>query len=357
MKCLIVGAGPTGLTAALEFARQGILVRIVDAKDAPSPLSRAVGILPKSIEILHRSGVDERIIKESVAYTTLHMFRGKQKLLTLPVPTLSDGKHFMLGLPQNRTEHLMSERLKELGVVVEYGQKVTTVTTSEEGAAVTFSDGTSDTYDWVIAADGVRSTVREALGVEFFGYELDEDWSIADVELGSGYEPVIHTWLLKGNNKERDALIMIPIAEGRVRLVSSTPDSLAAIPMKLDVKNVRRSGVFKISVRQATHYVKGRVLLAGDAAHAHSPVGGRGMNIGIEDAAEAVEAILNNSVSQYEHARKKVAEGVIFSTETARKMLVSNNPFVAVFLRLATWCLEHIPFLREKFFRLAARVE
>lgn len=356
MKCLVVGAGPTGLTVALEFARQGVHVDIVDAKDKPSELSRAVGILPNSIRILNKSGAGERIVKESVKYEQIFIHRDNVTLLSLKIPTLPNKADFMLGLPQNRTEQLMSERLKEMGVDVRYGTKVTQVSSSETSATVTFENGKSVTYDWVIGADGVRSTVRESMGIAFNGYELDEDWSIADVELANGYEPVIRAWMLQGEHKERDALIMIPIAEGRVRLISSTPDSLAAIPLSLDVRTVRRSGTFKISVRQAEHYVMQRVILAGDAAHAHSPVGGRGMNLGIADAAAAVEAILENTTTQYGITRRKTAGTVIRSTEAIRKILVSNNPFALFVLRLVTWFIQNTPFIQKKFFNFAVRL-
>jgi len=357
MNVLIVGAGPTGLTAALECKRQGITPDIVDAKDEPSPMSRAVGILPHSLDILDKTGVGERILEEGVQFKHVHIERDGVPLIDLDVSKILDEKNFLIGLPQDRTEALMSEKLHEMGVSVQYGRKVTDIETTNSVASVTFADGTRETYDWVIGADGVLSTVRKKLGIPYDGYELSEDWSIADVELNSGYDPTtIRAWLLKNNRTERDALVMVPIAENRVRLVSSTPDSLRAIPIELDVKSVRRSGTFKISVRQARQYVKGRVVLAGDAAHAHSPVGGRGMNLGIDDAEKAVDAILHGTLDTYERERKKKAQGIIDATERARKTLVSNNPLTYVLVRIATWCVQHVGFLQKKFARGVTRL-
>lgn len=352
MKVLIVGAGPTGLTAALEFARQGVKAEIVDAKDEPSPWSRAVGVLPNSIEILDRTGVGERIVAEGEKFRHVHIQRDGRSLIDLDISKIVGDDLFLIGLPQDRTETLMSERLAEMGVTVQYKTKVTDVQVGEQEATVTFENGETKTYDWVIGADGVRSTVREVLGVAFEGYELDEDWSIADVELASGYDPnTLRAWLLKGEGKERDAMVMVPITNNRVRLVSSTPDSLAALPIPLDVKHVRRSGTFKIPVRQAERYVAGRVLLAGDAAHAHSPVGGRGMNLGIDDGQAAVTAILSNDTKTYAVERKQIARRVIDNTEFIRKTLVSNRPLTVAFFITATWLVQHLRFLQKRFAR------
>lgn len=352
-----MGAGPTGLTTGLEFARQGIKADIVDAKSEPSLMSRAVGILPHSLDILNKTGVSDRILEEGVKFKHVHIERDGVPLIDLDVSKILKEKNFLIGLPQDRTEALMSEKLHEMGVFVQYGRKVTEIETTDDNASVTFADGTTATYDWIIGADGVLSTVRKKLDIPYDGYELSEDWSIADVELHSGYDPTtIRAWLLPNNRLERDALVMVPIAENRVRLVSSTPDSLAAIPIKLDVKDVRRSGMFKISVRQARQYVKDCVVLAGDAAHAHSPVGGRGMNLGIDDAEKVVDAILRNTLDTYERERKKKAQDVINATERARKILVSNNPFTYVLLRITTWCVQHVGFLQKKFARGVTRL-
>lgn len=352
MNILIVGAGPTGLTAALECTRQGIVPEIVDAKDAPSPFSRAVGILPNSLNILQRTGVAERIIAEGEKIRRVHIERDGKSLIDLNVSNILKDEVFLLCLPQDRTESLMSERLKEMGVSVQYGTRVNDINATSTNASVTFENGSTKSYDWVIGADGVHSTVRKKLNIPFEGYELDEDWSIADVELASGYDrSTIRAMLLKGAGRDRDAMVMVPITGNRVRLISSTPDSLAALPFKLDIKNVRRSGSFKISVRQAQRYVQERVLLAGDAAHAHSPVGGRGMNLGIDDAQAAVTAILNQSTYTYEIERKKIAEKVIRETEAIRKILVSNNPLTVALVKIITSLMQHVPALQKRFAR------
>lgn len=350
MKILIVGAGPTGLTAALEFVRQGIKPEIVDVKDQPSKLSRAVGILPRSIEILDRTGVGQNIVDEGIKASRINISRDMETLINIDFSEFLDERDRIIGLPQDRTEFLMSKKLAEMGVSVQYNQKVSNIKNGENEVMVVFENGEKKHYDWVIGADGVNSTVRKSLDIKYKGYELEEEWSIADIEIRSEYDLTqFRAWLLKNDRNERDVLVMVPIAPKRVRLVSSTPDSIEALPTDLDVKEIRRSGTFKISIRQADKYVVGKVVLTGDAAHAHSPVGGRGMNLGIEDAAMAVEAILNNTVKQYEVSRKAKAASIIRWTEFARKVLVSKNPLVSICVKILMWCIQHSKILQNEF--------
>lgn len=351
MNVLIVGAGPTGLTVALELARQGILADIVDAKDEPSWKSRAVALLPRSIEILDRTGVGQQLVAEGVPITSARIHRGNRCLLNIDMTKFLNKSKRLTALAQNRTEELMSAQLERMDVSVQYGKAVTSVANSENSVDVTFDGGERKTYDWVVGADGVNSTVRTSLGVAYTGYELEEEWSIADVELENECEGAINAWLLKGERGVRDAMVMIPIEKKRIRLISSTPDSLATVPIELDVKSVRRTGVFKIAVRQAEKYVLGNVLLAGDAAHAHSPVGGRGMNLGIEDAQAVASALVQGTVNEYEAERKTKARRVIKNTELARKIITSNNPFIVALIHVVTWCIQNIGFMQRKFVR------
>jgi len=289
-------------------------------------------------------------------YKRVVINRGEKKLIDVDVSKVFTEETFIIGLPQDRTETLMSQKLQEMGVIVKYGTKVIDVVTSADKATVSFENGETKSYDWVIGADGVNSTVRKSLGIKFEGYDLDEEWSIADVEVASGFDgETIQAWMLDGEAKERDAMLMIPIAKNRVRLVSSTPDSLKTVPIPIDVAKVRRSGTFTIAVRQAAQYVQGRVVLAGDAAHAHSPVGGRGMNVGIDDGQAVAAAIVNNTVDQYEATRKKVASKVIKDTERIRKLLVSRNFVTYLLLRVVAWGIQNVKFLQRKFAKQVTR--
>ena len=350
MKVLIIGAGPTGLTAALEFARNGIIPEIVEQRTEPSGISRAVGIMPESIEKLRPTGVGDTISTEGMPIKTLKIHRGNELLRSLDFSTL-ERKDLLICLPQDRTETIMREALEKSGAKVQYGCKVLDVETSDKQATVSFSDNKSKNYDWVIGADGIQSTARTTLGIRYIGYELSETWSIADVELNGGHNPELAlAWVQEGN--KRDLIVVIPIESKRVRIVSSTSDSIKALPITLDIKDIMRTGTFEISIKQAETYLKGRVLLAGDAAHCHSPVGGKGMNLGIDDAIVAVKSILDEKTSEYSEKRHKIGAGILKTTENARKVVTSNNFLVIAFTGFALKWVPDIGFLQRALTRL-----
>jgi len=349
LEILIIGAGPTGLTAALEFARIGIIPKIVDKKTEPSEISRAVGIMPESIEKLRSTGVGETILREGMAFRKIEIHRGNKLLMSL------DFSKSLERMPQNRTETIMREALEKLGAKVNYGCTVIDVETSDKQATVRFSDNKSQSYDWVIGADGIESTVRMKLGIRYLGYDLSEIWSIADVELKGGYDPeLISAWIQEENNG--DFILVLPIELNRVRIVSSTPDCLKSLPINLKIQKIRRTGTFKISIRQAETYLKGRVLLAGDAAHCHSPVGGRGMNLGIDDAIAAVRSILDEKTFEYTKKRHEIGARIMKQSEFARKTIKSNKFLVKAFTGIALKLVHHIGFLQRALIRRMTRL-
>ena len=351
MDVLIIGAGPAGLTAALEFARNGIMPDIVERRTEPSQISRAVGIMPETIDKLRPTGVGDAILKEGMPWNKVKFHRGNKLLMSVDFSQSSQRTDAMIGLPQDRTETIVREALGKLGTQISYGCTVTDVETSDKQATVSFSDNTSKSYDWVIGADGIQSTARTKLGIPYLGYDLSETWSIADVELNGGYDPNLASIWFGG-----DYVVVLPIESKRVRIVSSTSDSIKALPIKLDIKNIRRTGTFDISIRQAETYLKGRVLLAGDAAHCHSPVGGRGMNLGIDDAIAAVKSILDEKTFEYTEKRHKIGARVLKKSEILRKRSTSNNVLAIAFTEFALQLVQHIGFVQRAFIRELTRL-
>nr|WP_255775413.1 NAD(P)/FAD-dependent oxidoreductase [Microbulbifer sediminum] len=341
MKVLIIGAGPTGLTAAIELARQGVIPEIVEKREEASALSRAVGIMPASLEKLRPSGVAADIENEAMTLTRVQVHRSERVLLNVDFRSLPHQPvPHMWGLPQNRTEALMEAALNRYGVSVRYGCAVKNVETDTGQATVCFDDGEVRAYDWVIGADGRHSVVRETLGINYPGIDLDGEWSIADVDV-AGYDANLTSLWIQDRIDHRGSFYMIlPIEPERVRIVSSTPDVLGTLPAPLDIRHVRRTGTFRISVRQAEVYKKGRVLLAGDAAHCHSPVGGRGMNLGIDDAAAAAKAIVSGTTESYSASRHELGKKILRETERARKMIMSTNVITRGLTRLAMFTVQ-----------------
>lgn len=349
MKTLVIGAGPTGLTAALALVARGVSCRIVERRTEPSVLSRAVGIMPVTIDLLAPLAAAAPILAEAMPLRQISLTRAAKPLMRLDNRDSEYKDRVILGLPQNRTEEILRGVLAQSGVHVEYGLTVKHVSTDPEQVSAEFSDGSSETYDWAIAADGMKSKTREQLGIAYPGYDLVGEWSIADVDVAGEFNPELV--MLDVQSADGVFTMVLPIERRRARLVSSTPDALAALVHRVDIENVRRAATFQISVRQAESYRKNRVLLAGDAAHCHSPLGGKGMNLGMADAVAAAHAITSGKVDAYSSERHRIGTDIIKVTEAARRVVTSDKLIAKMALTAATTAVSNLPFARRAFMK------
>jgi 2-polyprenyl-6-methoxyphenol hydroxylase-like FAD-dependent oxidoreductase len=304
---LIVGAGPTGLTAAVELARRGFALRIVERDPTPTALSKAVGVAPHSLDLLEACGVTERLLARGVRMRGFQAHRRGRLLGAVEMSRLKHRFNFLLCLPQSATETAMAEVLQELGVAVEWNTQLTGLRPDGARTRVTLQGpgGTAEAgFDMVLGADGIHSRVREALGLAFEGITHNRTWSIADGEVDDWPHDPHYGQLFLGEGG--DVGIVVPIGEHAFRSVSNTPDALAAVGPEYRQARVRGTDTFRIPARQASRYRVGGVFLGGDAAHAHSPVGARGMNLGIEDAVCFARRLAEGSLDGYEAERRPV---------------------------------------------------
>lgn len=342
-RVLIVGAGPTGLTAGVELARLGLVPRLIEKRSSASGFSRAVGILPNTLAILARSGTDAAILHEAVRFRGIIFHRNARPIARIPLPD-PPAPPPILGLPQDRTEHHLAETFRRLGGRVEFATPLTGLRHADSGAIAEI-DGQEHRFDYVIAADGVHSTGRAALGLDYPGYDLDQDWSIADVEAPDWPDP---DWF-QGFLMDRGRIaVVVPLEASRFRIIADTPDALAALPVGMAVTRTHRAGRFTLSIRQMEGYTHGRVAFAGDAAHCHSPIGGRGMNIGIADAADLAARIAGGDLSGYHAARHPVARRTIDLTEAARRRLTAPGILSRMAITGAIRAVALIPPLRRR---------
>jgi 2-polyprenyl-6-methoxyphenol hydroxylase-like FAD-dependent oxidoreductase len=347
---LIVGAGPTGLSAAVEFARRGIAQRIIDRKDGPTPLSKAVGVSPHSLDILEPSGVTERLLAEGVRvrYACFH-FEDKE-LGRVDFSMVPHRFKFLLALPQSETETIMAETLANYGGQIEWNTTLDSVSEKDGLAEASLESprgGELARFDHVYGADGVHSKTRESLGIAFDGFTHKRQWSIADVELADwAYETeAAHLFLHHGGIVG----FIIPIGKGRFRAVANTGDALAQVPGGYKLTRCLRRDTFHIPVRQATSYQQGRVFLGGDAAHVHSPVGARGMNLGIEDASVFARRFAEGNLDGYSAERWPVGHRWIQLSERILGAAQATNPLAVTARNMLFRLIGHAAFLQRPF--------
>ena len=286
---VVVGAGPTGLMLAGELALAGVDVVVVERRATRELVgSRAGGFHARTIEILDQRGIADRFLAEGQTYPV--PYSGRLLLDMSDVPT----RHpYTLGLWQNHIERILADWVDELRTPVRRGVEVTGVVQTDTGVNVLLADGASLRAAYVVGADGGRSVIRKAAGIAFPGWEATTSALIAEVEVTDAL-PAGVTYDASGIH----GLSFMP--DGRtVRVVSSEPDvgattepTLADLSANLAAVYGTDFGVhdptwisrFTDATRQAAVYRSGRVLLAGDAAHIHSPAGGQGIGLGVQDA-------------------------------------------------------------------------
>jgi 4,5-epoxidase len=354
MTVLVVGAGPTGLAAAAGLAAAGVAVCVVDAAAGPATTSRALGLQPRGVEVLDRLDALGDLSERSVRMrgTVIHV-DGRQRLrLSLPSGERVNG-HAALVISQTEIEAQLRQRLDTLGVTVQWGRRLAGLTQDSGGVLAQFDDGAALRADWLIGCDGGSSTVRRALGLRLLGETAEERFLLADVRAALPVQRDYGSmWAASDGTL---AAIPLPGAD-QWRLMAPTPPGYPDDPepdhvlqyltnlarrrvgANLSVTEVLWTSAFRIHRRLADRYRLGRVLLAGDAAHVHSPVGGQGMNTGLGDAENLafklalVESGLAGEVlvDSYEAERRPVAAAVVNAVGGVDRLLLNKNPVVGV---------------------------
>ncbi|MDT5233717.1 MAG: hypothetical protein QOI39_4217 [Mycobacterium sp.] len=362
---LVVGAGPTGLTLAASLLRRDADVIVVDRLVAGANTSRAAAVNARTLEVLEDIDVSRRMAKSGLIAPRFTMRQAARTLIPIDFSVLPTKYPYTLMISQATTEALLVERLSELGGEVVRPKALTGLSQDRDGVTATFDDGGTIRARFVVGCDGAHSTVREQARVGFAGGEYAESFALADVRL-SGEAPndeVILFYAMTGLN------VLAPLPGGIHRIVAPSTHAPEEPSMKfvqeiLDTRGFgpRRTVVtdviwgsrFRIHHRVADTYRVGRLLLAGDAAHVHSPAGGQGMNLGIQDAvalADGLRDVLDGdsvaALDAYSASRRPIAQEVL--TTTGRLTRLATLPRAARparngFMRLAA----QIPAVRTK---------
>lgn len=294
---LIVGAGPTGLTAASELTRHGVRVRIVERHDAPSIHSKALVVQPRTLEVFYAMGLSDQAV--AIAQPIFSM---QAHLDGKDVPMIQFGEvdgpfPRPMMLRQSQTERLLGARLAEQGVEIEWGTSLAEFTPSEAGVDVTLSTGEQLRVEYLLGCDGAHSMIRKQLGIPFEGSTYDNDFLQVDCKVRWDYPDDAGQGFLL----DTGAVVCLPLGGGVFRFIvirrerpEHAPEDpplaefqaavSAAVPSPVELFDPEWMIRFRLHERLAAQYRVGRVLLAGDAAHIHTPAGGQGMNTGIQDA-------------------------------------------------------------------------
>jgi 2-polyprenyl-6-methoxyphenol hydroxylase-like FAD-dependent oxidoreductase len=343
---LIVGAGPTGVMLAIELARRGVEVSVLDKQPACSPESRAIGIHARTLEIFDLVGVAEQVLEAGHRLDGFLVHTRARRTLRIRFAELDSPYPFLITLSQAETQRILDERLGHLGIRIQRGVEVLDVREAEDGVEVRTAGGLVRA-GWVVGCDGAHSIVRRRLGLSFEGADYAQDWLMAEARID---------WPLARNYFHVFAYVdppfpVFPMPGGRCRVFVPEVANRARHGLAPDFEEIERLAAsrgpagmklsdpsllatFRCYRRSSKVMRSGRILIAGDAAHIHSPAGGQGMNTGLHDAfnlgwklalvcqGHAPATLLDT----YEQERVPVAASVLALTHGLVRIFTLSSP-------------------------------
>ncbi len=343
---LIVGAGPVGLFLANECARRDLRYRIIETQAAQSHHSKALAIFPRTLEILDMAGLVDPFLERANRVTSVAVMTGGRTLARMRFAPEMSPYPFVAMVPQNVTERLLVEQLHRAGGAVEYETTFVTAAQQDDGVSVTLDykgEAIKLRASFVVGCDGAHSPVRHLLDLPFEGGAYDATFMLADIATHAHF-PADELLLCPD---ESGPLAIFPMSATRRRVVAvvsrtegDTPSLdfvrrllVERAPAGLDASALNWSSYFRIHHRQTAQLRVGRIFLAGDAAHIHSPFGGQGMNTGLQDVwnlvwkldlavrGHATESLLDS----YTAERRPVIKAVIRTTDLLTKAMGTPN--------------------------------
>lgn len=329
---VIVGGGPTGLVLAAELALARVDVAVVERRMGQELEGlRAGGLHARTIEVFDQRGIAERFLAQGKVAQVAAFAQ-----VPLDISDFPTRHNYGLALWQSRIEQILAEWVAELVVPIYRGIEVTGFSQDETGVEVQLADGRALRAKYLIGCDGGRSRIRKQAGIEFAGFDPSVSYMIAEVEMEAPPEPRIcrdekGTFAL---GRLEDGFVRVVLREEEVRQGEApTPDELRAGMVALygtdfGLRRVRWISRFSDMTRQAVAYRDRRVLLAGDAAHVHSPMGGQGLNLGVQDAvnlgwklAQVVKGTCPEELLDTYHAERHPVAARVLRTTMAQTAL------------------------------------
>jgi 2-polyprenyl-6-methoxyphenol hydroxylase-like FAD-dependent oxidoreductase len=370
---LIVGAGPTGMTAALELARLGIPVRLIEKAPVPPPTapppaerSRAIGVQARTLELFEMRGLADEMVRRGHPTAGCSVYGGGRRLLHFDFSHIDSRYHFLLFVSQMETERILRDAIAKHGVTIDRGvelvgfaQDLVTSDPTPVKVVLRHEGGQLEQAQapWLIDAEGAHSILRTTLDLPFEGRTIEASFALGDIRVdGDLSEDDFHLF-----STVDGFMGLFPLGDRRFRIIAVVPpmktrgspaptlSDLQAIfdersPAPARFSDMRWSSWFQINSRMVRRVRVGRVFLGGDAAHIHSPAGGQGMNTGIQDMlnlawklalviqGQAPDALLDT----YQVERVAVMRNVLRQTERVTDVMSSRRPLVRKLLRLVS---------------------
>ena len=361
----VIGAGPTGLMLACELAMRGVRVELLERRSEAPNITRAFAVHARTLELLDARGLAGEVVARGIPVPEVAPAPGA----TLNLPKELHTRYPMIAMvPQSGTEHVLAARAEQLGVDVVRGAQVVEFSQDDHGVTVELANGDRVRARYLVGCDGAHSAVRRLLGIDFVGKQYETHIMLADVQLTRPPDEVPFN-----RTNDHGVVIVLPFGDGWFRAIAwdrqreQTPlsepvsmtemrDAFGRIAGEdFGMSEMRWSSRFLSERRQARHYRVGRVFLAGDAAHVHSPIGGQGMNTGIGDAMNLgwkLAAAVGGSGSDwlldsYEAERHPVGAAVLALTDALNQLVLGRSRLRRMLQGLAIRAVLHFPLSRR----------
>lgn len=364
---LIVGAGPTGLVLALALAHRGVSFRIVDQNSGPGQASRAMAVHARTLEFYDQLGLAEAAMALGIRMETVHLREGGDEIATIPLRDLGKGLSphpFVLCLAQDDHERFLVERLEAAGATVEWGVALKAFSQDDAHVRAILDKGGDEELckvAYLCGCDGAHSRVRQGLGLDFPGGTYEQLFYVADVRTAGAF-----TTDMVANLGDGGIALMLPVRlSGMQRLIGTVPRELDGRSdvtfedvrphverlLGIRAEHLNWFSTYRVHHRVAARFGVGRVFMAGDAGHIHSPAGGQGMNTGIGDAINLAWKLADVAAGRadpsildtYESERIAFARTLVATTDRAFRGIVDQGRAGRL---LRTWLLPFLaPFL------------
>lgn len=321
---LIIGAGPTGMSAALAAQQRGLSVKIIDKHAKGLSYSRAILVNPHTLQLLKPFGVADKIIQRGQLIQSLGMRTFKHVIVSGDIPPVPNQLP-SVGLAQLSTEQCFIEALADRGIHIQRPAEMLSFKQDEDGVTTLIS--TPDNPEpqnirsrYLIGADGFNSLTRQLLGIEYYQTDLPYQLQVQDIALEWPFLEDLSLWL-----EDVGVVMAFKLSDHVIRFAGTDLSLIHHIPELPAIDHIIWQSNFDVHFAQVKEYGRGRVWLAGDAAHVHSPIGGRGMNMGIADGIALGNALGTGQFAEYAEQRHKITGAWVKQNRMLTKLLTDSG--------------------------------